>query len=73
MSHSFTVGLFAGLIFAPFGGLCAGIITYLVYSEPLFPRAQAIRDALRAGLFAFAFLVVLTAAIAWRMSTNAAV
>jgi hypothetical protein len=54
-----------GGIFAPLGGLCAGIITYSEYASHRLPKGRALQEALRSGLLATGVLVTLTGAFGW--------
>lgn len=67
MSSSVLIALAIGGIFAPLGGLCAGIITYSEYASHRLPKGRALQEALRSGLLAICVLVALTGALGWFM------
>ena len=65
-----SVGLWLaiGAVFAPFGGLMAGIITYQEYRKHRLEPGRACGEAARAALFAFLVLLGIMAACGWLLS-----
>lgn len=64
------IALVVGLMFAPLGGLTAGIIIYMEYSQHRLPRGRTWREALRSGLFATVLLAALTALFGLLMGSS---
>ena len=54
-----------GGIFAPLGGISAGIITYAEYSQHRLPKGRAAREALRSGAVAKVVLLTVTGLFGW--------
>ena len=54
-----------GGIFAPLGGISAGIITYAEYSQHRLPKGRAAREALRSGAVATVVLLTVTGLFGW--------
>ena len=61
LSGSLAIAVVAGAVFAPIGGLTAGIITYIEYAKHPLPKGAALREAIRNGIIAVFMLVALAA------------
>jgi hypothetical protein len=70
LSGPLGIAVVAGAVFAPIGGLTAGIITYIEYAQHQLPKGVALREAVRSGVVAVLVLVGLSAVfglfMAWR-------
>lgn len=62
------IALAVGGLFAPFGALSAGIITFREYSRHRLEPGRAAREALRSAAFALLFFLTLSAAFGWAMA-----
>lgn len=61
LSGPLAIAVVAGAVFAPIGGLTAGIITYIEYAKHPLPRGSALREAIRSGIIAVIVLIALAA------------
>ncbi|RIA46676.1 hypothetical protein DFR49_1224 [Hephaestia caeni] len=61
MSGSLAIAVVAGAVFAPIGGLTAGIITYIEYAKHPLPKGAALKEAIRSGVVAVFVLIALAA------------
>lgn len=63
MNRAVLIAWAAGAVFAPLGGLCAGIITYAEYSRHRLAAGRAIREATGSALPATAILLAVAGLI----------
>jgi hypothetical protein len=61
LSGPLAIAVVAGAVFAPIGGLTAGIITYIEYVKHPLPKGSALKEAIRSGIVAVIVLIALAA------------